>query len=184
MTTTYRQQRETRRPSPLWSSLLVLGVAVTVLGVLLIANPFTTASGLAVIVGVALVVSGIGEIVSAVRADSSGTAVLYGALTAIAGVVILAWPNVTLHAIALIVGAALIVAGVVRALLVLASRSRRPDQAAGRGRSLLIAGLAVVLGILAVVWPGATVAVLAVLFGIQLVVTGVTEVLLGLALRP
>ncbi|OAA25389.1 hypothetical protein UG55_102249 [Frankia sp. EI5c] len=182
MTTTYRQQRQTQHRSPLWSSLAVLGIASTVLGVLLIANPFSTAGGLAMIAGVALLVSGIGEIVSAVRAEHSGTTVLYGVLTAAAGVVILVWPHVTLRVIALVVGAALIVGGVVRALLVLASR--RAGHAPGRNRSLVIAGLAVVLGVLAVCWPAATVAVLAVLFGIQLVVTGVTEVLIGLALRP
>ncbi|WP_026310705.1 HdeD family acid-resistance protein [Parafrankia elaeagni] len=184
MTTTYRQQRETHRPSALWSSLVVLGIAATVLGLLLIINPFSTAGALAVLAGVALLVSGIGEIVSAARADQGTTTVLYGVLTAAAGVVILVWPNVTLHAIALIVGAALIIAGVIRALLILSSRSRRAGGASGPARGLLIAGLAVVLGILAVAWPSATVVVLAVLFGIQLIVTGVTEVILGLALRP
>ncbi|KPM54956.1 hypothetical protein CcI49_08700 [Frankia sp. CcI49] len=184
MTTTYRQQRQTQRPSSLWSSLVVLGVAVTVLGVLLIANPFSTAGGLAVLAGVALLVSGIAEIVSAVRAEHGGTAILYGVLTAAAGVVILLWPHVTLHAIAIVVGAVLIVAGVIRALLILAGRHSGAGHGAGRRRSLLVACLAVVLGILAVTWPAATVSVLAVLFGIQLVVTGVTEVLVGLALRP
>ncbi|ABW11638.1 conserved hypothetical protein [Parafrankia sp. EAN1pec] len=184
MTTTYRQNRETQRPSSLWSALVILGIAVTVLGLLLITNPFTTVGALAVIAGVALLVSGITEIVSAVRTENSSSAIFFGALTAIAGVVILLWPGVTLHAIALIVGAALIVAGVVRALLVLASRNGQAGRTGSVARGLLIAALAVVLGVLALAWPSSTVVVLAVLFGIQLVVTGVTEVALGLALRP
>jgi uncharacterized membrane protein HdeD (DUF308 family) len=50
--------------------------------------------------------------------------------------------------------------------------------------SLSLSVLAVVVGVLALIWPGATIAVIAVLFGIYLVVTGVTEIGLGLALRP
>lgn len=181
MTTTYRQNRRTEAPSQLWSALLALGIAVTILGLLLITSPFSTAGALAVLAGAALVVTGIGEIVSAVRTENAAGAVFFGILLVAAGVVILVWPAATLQVVAVVVGAALIIAGMVRALLVWNSRQLQQSRV---GRGLLLAGLSVVIGVMALVWPAATIAVLALLFGIQLVVTGVTQIALGLALRP
>ena len=181
MTTTYRQRRRTQQPSPLWSALVLVGMAVTVLGVLLITNPFSTPRALAVLAGVALVVSGIGETISAARSEHSASSASFGLLLAAAGVVILLWPGATLRVIALVVGAGLVAGGVVRALFLWATRRGRPR---GVGRGLLIAALSVAVGVIALLWPTATIAALAVLFGIQLVATGVMQISLGLALRP
>ncbi|SNQ46889.1 conserved membrane hypothetical protein [Frankia canadensis] len=182
MATIYRQQRDSA-PSALWPALVLLGVAVTVLGLLLITNPFATAGALAALAGVALVLSGISETIAAARAENVAGAALFGILLVLGGIVILLWPGATLRVVALVVGSVLIVTGAARAILI--RRSRAPG---GGGRNAptgyALAALSVVLGVLALVWPGATIVVLAILFGIQLIVTGVAETALGLALRP
>ncbi len=183
MATIYRQQRHRQTPSALWPALLVVGLAVTVLGLLLILNPFATAGTLAVLAGVALVLSGIGETLAAARAENSAGTAFFGILLILGGVVVLLWPGVTLRVLALLVGAILIITGVARALVTRALES--PETGArGAVSNYALAALSVVLGVLALVWPGATIVALAVIFGIQLIVTGVTEIALGLALRP
>ncbi len=193
MTTTYRQQRQRQTPSALWPALLVVGLAVTVLGLLLILNPFATAGTLAVLAGVALVLSGIGETISAARAENSAGTAFFGILLVLGGIVVLLWPGVTLRVLALLVGAILIVTGVVRALVTRALQSHelqsrelhsRETGARGAVPSYALAAVSVVLGVLALAWPDATVVALAVIFGIQLIISGVTEIALGLALRP
>ncbi|WP_462188268.1 MULTISPECIES: HdeD family acid-resistance protein [unclassified Frankia] len=183
MATIYRQHRRQQAPSALWPALLLLGAAVTVLGLLLITNPFATAGTLAVLAGVALVLSGISETIAAVRSENTAGTALFGIMLAVGGVIVLLWPGATLRVVALLVGAILIITGVVRALVTWASRS---SHGTGRGIAgpLILAALSIVLGVLALTWPGATIMALAVIFGIQLIVTGVTEIALGLALRP
>jgi uncharacterized membrane protein HdeD (DUF308 family) len=183
MATIYRQQRDRTAPSALWPALVLLGLAVTVLGILLIANPFATAGALAALAGVALVLSGISETIAAARAENTAGAMLFGILLTVGGIVILLWPGATVRAVALVVGAVLIVTGVVRALLTRSARA--PGSGGGSATAgYTLAILSIVLGVLALVWPGATIVVLAVLFGIELIVTGVAETALGLALRP
>jgi uncharacterized membrane protein HdeD (DUF308 family) len=182
MATTYRQRRGQEAPSSLWSALLVLGIAVTVLGVLLIANPFTAASTLAILVGVALLLSGLTETMSASRSSEGPAGALFGVMLLLGGILVLVWPGATLRAVAAVAGAVLIVAGVVRGFLAWREHGSRPGW--GIAVPLLLSALAVVVGVMALIWPGATIVVIAVLFGIFLVVTGVTEISLGLALRP
>jgi uncharacterized membrane protein HdeD (DUF308 family) len=182
MTTTYRQRRRPEAPSSLWPALLVLGIAVTVLGLLLITNPFATASTLALLVGVALLLSGLSETMSAARSPAGPAGALFGVMLLLGGVLVLLWPGGTLRAVAVVTGVVLIIAGVVRGAL--AWRERGGGPGSGTAVSLSLSALAVVVGVLALIWPGATIVVIAVLFGIYLVVTGVTEIGLGLALRP
>jgi len=192
MATIYRQRRHQDAPSALWSALLLLGVAVTVLGLLLITNPFATAGTLAVIAGIALVLAGISEILAAVRAENAAAPALTGILLALGGIVVLLWPGATLGVLALLVGVVLLLTGVVRAAATWHARSGHARGGAtgsmgGGGTtawSFTLAALSIVLGVLALIWPGATIVVLAVIFGIQLIVTGVAEIALGLALRP
>ncbi|MCK9895574.1 HdeD family acid-resistance protein [Frankia sp. AgB32] len=185
MATIYRQQRQHAAPSALWPALLALGTAVTILGLLLITNPFATAGALAVLAGIALILSGISETIAAARSKNTATAAFFGMLLVLGGVIVLVWPGVTLHVVAVVVGAVLIVSGLVRAAMMRPSSSRSSQGGSGGAVwGYVLGALSVVVGILALVWPGVTIVVLAVLFGIQLIVAGVAEIALALALRP
>jgi uncharacterized membrane protein HdeD (DUF308 family) len=173
------QSRNRAATGRLWIVLLIFGIAVTVLGVLLITNPFAAATTLAMLIGVALVVAGVNETLSA-AADRDGAAgIAYGLLLVIGGVIALLWPGITLWSLALLIGTFLILAGIVRAGL--AAYARRSGQQAGRG--LLLGVVLVVIGLIAVAWPAATVFILAVVFGIGMVIQGASQIALAMALR-
>jgi uncharacterized membrane protein HdeD (DUF308 family) len=160
--------------------LVALGVAVTVFGLLLISRPFDTATALAWLAGFALVLSGITDTVRAARSPAHRAEALLGIVSVFGGVVLLGWPDVTLQVVAVVVGVCLVVAGLVRVASDL--RARRGGER--RTASMVLGVVTVVIGVMALIWPSATIAVLAVLFGIQLVFQGVGEIILGLALRP
>ncbi|MBO0867793.1 MAG: DUF308 domain-containing protein [Micromonosporaceae bacterium] len=88
------------------------------------------------------------------------------------GVVALVWPRVTVVVLALVFGAFAFVDGA--GMLISVARGRI---AARRRNSVLVAGvLGVVAGALALVWPGLTALILAVLIGSWAVLTGLLQV--------
>jgi uncharacterized membrane protein HdeD (DUF308 family) len=193
-----QQDKQQAASSALWGALVVLGIAVTVLGVLLITRPFETASTLAWLAGVALILSGIIETIQAIgpkrdkhvpqahapqvttRGSEGASGALLGLVQVVAGTIIVAWPDVTLHAIAIVIGVCLVLAGLIRF-----GAAQQARKHGGRwSGSMALAGISIAVGVMALVWPSATIVVLAVLFGIQLIFQGIAEILIGLALRP
>ncbi len=151
---------------PWWVGSL-LGLACAVLGVVLVFRPFTSLSVLVVVVAIGAFAMGVSEVADAIRSVRRGPALLGGVLWIASGVVVLAWPDITAKALAIVVGVSLIVGGVV-------------DVAAGlRGSTdervaAVIAGLAsMVFGVLAISWPSVTVLVIAIVFGVRLMLFGV-----------
>src|SRR4051794_9533819 len=95
---------------PGWIAILVLGLATTVLGVVLIANPFASAWTLAVLVAIGLMANGILELFHYRTTHSAGD-VVAGILLLIGGIVAIAWPDITLWALALVVGLSIVLGG-------------------------------------------------------------------------
>jgi uncharacterized membrane protein HdeD (DUF308 family) len=95
-----------------------------------------------------------------------------GAASLAFGIVALVWPRVTVVVLALVFGAFALVDGA--GMLISVARGR----VSGRRRnSILVAGvLSVVAGGLALVWPGLTALILAVLIGSWAVITGLLQV--------
>ncbi|WP_043603227.1 HdeD family acid-resistance protein [Candidatus Protofrankia datiscae] len=178
MTTAETHRHHGGASSAVWMAGLFLGIAVTVLGVLLVAHPFAATRTLAILIGIGLVLSGIMDMVATARAGEE-TASFFGVLLVIGGIVVLAWPGVTLWTVALIVGICLLVAGVAR--IAMAGYARGHGRSWGWG--VFIGLLAMGIGILALVWPAATVFILAVLFGIELIVHGIGQIALALTVR-
>ncbi len=104
---------------------------------------------------------------------------MLGAIWLVAAVAALVWPDVTLWALAVAVGIGLIVGGVAEVLFAFRYRRELPRW----GLWWLDGWLSVVIGVCALVWPEATVVVLAVLLGIRLVLRGCATVSFGLGLR-
>ena len=99
-----------------------------------------------------------------------------GAVTAVAGGVILAWPGGTLVAVAVVVGIQFIVVGVFRAVTAF---TFAVDSVAARILFLLLGILLVVLGIVCLRSPQRTIALLVLLFGIACVISGALELFHG-----
>jgi uncharacterized membrane protein HdeD (DUF308 family) len=160
-----------------WLSVLG-GAALVVLGVWLLTNLFESVVVLAWLVGLSLIVAGVVEVI-ALRGEGMSWAVwLAGALLVAAGVAVIAWPDITLWIIAVLAGAGLVFEGAMRLVIALSNRERgdMPVQ-------LGLAAISIVFGIIILVWPEATVVVLAVLLGIRFVGTGIVAIGVGLQLR-
>jgi uncharacterized membrane protein HdeD (DUF308 family) len=159
-----------RQLKAVWWVFLVLGVITAALGVLVIVRPFTGAVGLAILIAATLIVSGIGDILAAPQWRHSWIPLVWGVLSIAAGVATLVWPDITLWALAVLIGIALIVRGAMRALASIASR---PPM---WGFWLVVGLIELAAGIAALVWPEITILALAVLIGIDLLIVGLVAV--------
>lgn len=145
-----------------------LGILAAVLGIVLLFHPYTAARTLALLVGLALVLGGVLELAVG-DTGRRWTSILVGAVLVIGGVLAAFWPSVTLKTVAVITGLVLILHGVVRLVLAVVSRHQIP----GWGWLAFAGVVNIAVGILAIAWPEATILVLSLLLGAQILVFGV-----------
>jgi uncharacterized membrane protein HdeD (DUF308 family) len=169
---------ENRFPLPVF--FLVRGVIALVAGVLLLVWPDRTLLLIGVILGVALIAFGVTEVVQAFSASGRlamerAIPVTVGLLAVAAGIVVIARPDSSVRVVAIAAGIYLIVAGIAAGI----SAFSDPEI---RGSQGFMAVLWIVTGLVILVWPDVTVTVLAVVFGISLVLRGIAEILLSIVL--
>lgn len=161
-----------------WWLYLLLGLAAVALGVLLLLDVFTAIRTLAVLAGLSLLVTGLLDLFSVDRFPSRWLGVVSGAVFVGAGLLALAWPDATLWAVAVVAGAGMLTGGVLRSIGAVGNRDVE-----GWGFVLVGGVLSVVAGVLALVWPRATLLVLGILLGVRTFLLGVLEVSFAIALR-
>jgi uncharacterized membrane protein HdeD (DUF308 family) len=162
-----------------WWLILLFGIALIVVGVVLLLNTDAAEFTLALLIAFALFLAGVDSIVEAQRHRVRWPSYLMAAIWIAVGVIALAWPDVTLWALAVVVGVGFLIGGVAEAWL--AIRLHRSLPAWG---VWLVAGvLTAVAGVLCIIWPDATVLVLAVLLGLWVVLRGVVTTMFALGLR-
>jgi uncharacterized membrane protein HdeD (DUF308 family) len=155
-----------------WFLSLLVGVVLIAVGVWLLTNLFESVAVLALLVGVSLLVGGLVEVAALGGPGGVGwPAWLAGGLLVAAGVAVMVWPDITLWALAVIAGAGLILAGVLRVILALAQRDQ-PDWPV----HLAIGAAGIALGAVVVAWPDATLVVLGVILGVRAVATGLVAI--------
>jgi len=150
---------------PWWATVL-LGLAVLVLGVLLVTRPLSALGVLAVYVGASSILTGVADLP---RHRWSG------ALWVVVGIVVLVWLGRVVVLLPVVLAAVLVVSGLVR---LLGWRGERTLD--GRLATALLALVDVGLGVLALAWPDVTLLLVAVLFGARAVFVGAGQVLDGL----
>lgn len=165
------------RESSRWWAFLALGVVSAVVGLVLMLDLVAAASTLALLVAFGLIVTGAGELLTAGRYQNRTVGLVAGAVLVVGGLIAAAWPGITLWVLAVVVGINLIVSGVAR---IAGAVSLRVE---GWGWLLVGGALSVVVGVLALGWPGATVLVLGLLLGIRMLIFGISEIMFGLALH-
>jgi len=167
------------RISRYWWQLLLNGLVLIVAGVLIFSIDWTIRS-LATFIGALFIFQGLTEVLNRGIDQSAARANLVtGLLSAAAGVAIIVWPSPGLLAVAVFLGAWLIVVGTFAISGSLAARRLLPNW-----WLLLVAGLLeVALGVLALADPGATLAALVTVGGIWAVAVGVTRAVISFELK-
>jgi uncharacterized membrane protein HdeD (DUF308 family)/acetyl esterase/lipase len=169
-----------RRPVALLPVWAVVPVALLCVlgGVALALRPFTSVEGIVVLAGINAILSG--ALVLTSRDDATlerGT--LLGLGWVVLGVVVLAWPSLSVAALAIVIGAALVVNGLSDVVGAVSGKQRSERVAA------LIGGVAsVVFGVLALAWPDITIFLVAIFFGARMVLFGVSQLTAVVKRRP
>jgi uncharacterized membrane protein HdeD (DUF308 family) len=163
----------------LWWLILLLGLALIVVGLLLLFNTNAAAFTLALLVAFGLFLAGIDSIVEAPRHRVRWPSYLMAVIWIAIGVIALAWPGVTLWALAVTVGIGFLIGGAAETWFAIRMHRSLPSW----GLWLFAGLLSALLGVLCIVWPDATVLVLAVLLGLWVIFRGIVTTLFALALR-
>ncbi|MGH9250145.1 MAG: lipase family protein [Acidimicrobiales bacterium] len=160
-----------------WWTVLVLGIACVAVGVWLLAEPFRSLSVLHWLVVAGLILSGVAELATAEASPRPWLSRLIGVGWIVVGVVAASWPGITILALAIAVGVALVAGGVIKFVTALF----------GDGDERFILGISgltnVIVGLLALTWPAVTVLVLAVIFGLRTIVFGIGQIALAFRVR-
>ena len=168
----------------LWKSVLALGVLTLALGAAVLIWPGDAIVVAAVVFGVYLLVSGIAQAIAAFAVDmSTATRVLYfisGALSVVLGYFAFRDFNngAAVWMMAIWIGVGFIFQGVTATALAI-------DVPAlpARGWYIFVGILTVIAGVVTLVWPISSIAVLAIVAGAWLVVIGITEIVGALSAR-
>ena len=164
-----------------WKLLLVRGVIAILFGIVAIAWPVTTAIALALLWGFWALFDGVGSLVQAFQPESRGSRVwlvIMGLIALAAAFFAIFSPAVTAVALTWILGIWLIVRGVFEAIGAFSSSLLMP-----RWLLLLGAALSLLLGVLFVSNPGRGAVGIAVWLGITAVVWGGVFVAMAIAIR-
>ena len=162
-----------------WWRVLVNGLALVVAGVLIFSIDWSIRS-LATFIGVLFIVQGVTyALTTGIDARVRQANVLTGLLSIATGILVIVWPGPGIVALAIILGAWLIVVGTLTISGAFAARRVLPDW-----WLLLITGLLEIpLGVLALANPGATLAALITVGGIWAVAIGVMRVVLSFEIK-
>ncbi len=157
-----------------WLPLAVLGGCCLLLGAVLTASPFRSLTVLVWLVAAGAIVTGLGELARDRAGHRRPASAAVGGLFVVAGVVAALYPGLTVGALAILIGLALLVGGLIRT--VSGIRPSAPGRGGSEPRLLsMAAGVTNMLaGALAVSWPAVTVLVLAIVFGVRTMLFGFT----------
>ena len=162
-----------------WPLLLLNGALLVVAGIVIFSIHWTVRE-LATFVGALFILQGVVEaLTTGIDARVRRANVLTGLLSIAAGIVIVVWPGPGVLAVAIFLGAWLIVSGILGITGAFAARRLLPDW-----WLLLIMGvLEIPLGVLALAAPGATLVALITVAGIWAVAVGVMRVVLAFEVK-
>ncbi len=154
---------------PAWLTVL-LALGSIALGLVLLVRPTASLGVLALLIGAGLVVAGGLELAAGTRGARIG--IVLAVVWVLTGLIVLLAPGLTVRALALVIGIALIVRGGVGVLASLRSSpvARTRD---GRVASALLGIAGILFGVVALSWPDITLLIAGVVFGAALVWTGI-----------
>lgn len=181
MTSPQPQPKDIYLRSP-WPAIITLGIVSLVIGLLVIIWPNASITVVVVLLGIQLVIFGTIRLVTALLdkhiEHARWLVGLTGVIGLVAGMLIMRSPLRSVEIIVTVLGIVWVVVGVIALVTAFVDRSAGP-QASHVFEALLSVGA----GALLLAWPGPTVRVVAAILGMFLILTGVVQVILGLAVR-
>jgi uncharacterized membrane protein HdeD (DUF308 family) len=166
-----------------WGWVLFFGVVTLLLGLLVVIHPRDTVYAFAIVLGIWLFVAGLFRIVTAI-ADEDDTGghrwlmAFLGVLAVIIGVLFLRRTDETVTTLGFLIGLFWLVGGIIEFFTAYSDRGSD-----GRGFRIGMGVLGFAAGLVTLVWPNITLAVLAWIMGIWLIVYALMEIVLSLQLR-
>ena len=166
-----------------WGWVLFFGIVTLILGILVVLKPKDTIYAFAILLGIWLFVAGLFRIVMAIAEsqDSGGErwlmAVL-GLLSVIIGILFLRRTEETVTTLAFLIGLFWVIGGIIEFFTAYTDRG-----SPARIWRIAMGVLAFAAGVVTLVVPHLTLATLAVIMGIWLIIYGVLEIALSLQLR-
>lgn len=165
-----------------WGWILGIGVLLLVMGFVALGTEIVATVASVWLVGVAMAVAGIGEIVHALRMRSWGRSILWlilGVLYTLAGIFFIMQPLQGAVVLTLLLGASLVASGLLRIVLAFQMKQGTPW--------VMVALSGVITALLGVIvlaqWPTSSLWVLGLFLAIDLIFAGVSWIMMGLALR-
>jgi uncharacterized membrane protein HdeD (DUF308 family) len=151
------------------TGMVLLGGAAVVVGGILLVNPFAAVRTLGLLLGLSLVIGGCLEIALGWEEGRRASAILLGGVLIVGGLLAAFWPEATVWTLAVLTGVSLLVHGLARVALAFTARA----EVHGWGWLALAGVVNIVIGLMVLAWPEATVLVLSLMLGIQVVAFGV-----------
>ena len=156
---------------PRWA-LIVFGLISIVAGVLALVWPGVTILALIILLGIDILIWGILLIVNAFRTGQGRVlAVVFGVLALIAGTSLFLQPMRNLGAVVIVLSVFWVVGGLIESIESVVERGR------GWGWELVSGLLSIAAGIVAIVWPGVTLFVIAVVAGVWMIMIGLMRLI-------
>lgn len=165
-----------------WGWIVALGVVYLIVGVIALGSVVLATAASVLLVGVMMVIAGVAEIFNAFQIKTWGKFLLWlvlGALYVFAGFVAFSNPLLTAVVLTLLLGAILIVSGIMRIVLAFSMKEGTPW-----GWALLSGVITLLLGLIILArWPFSSLYVLGIFLGIDLVIAGASWIAIGLGLK-
>jgi len=160
-----------------WGWLLGLGLVAIVFGVVVLSDAFGSLSALVWLTGLFLLFMGVAQLITMGRGGATGAHIAGAVIAIVGGIVLLAWPGETLKVVAWVAGITFLVWGIVRA----ATAFGGPHDT--RTHDVAIGVALIILGVIIMAWPGATITLIGILVGLVAIVWGVVMVIGAFNLR-
>ncbi|PXX71034.1 uncharacterized membrane protein HdeD (DUF308 family) [Nocardia tenerifensis] len=165
-----------------WQTVLVTGLLSVVLGVIILVWPDVTLVAAGVLFGIYLVVSGFLQLLAAFGAPASTgmrvLAFISGVLSIAIGVFCFRDELISILLLAIWIGIGWLFRGVSAVVIGLSE-----PEAPGRWLAVFFGVLTVIAGIVLIAWPLTSVATLAIVVGVWLIVLGIMEIIVAFGVR-
>jgi uncharacterized membrane protein HdeD (DUF308 family) len=165
------------------STLSILwGVLLIVFGILAVGSPFLAAVAVNVVIAWLIILAGVVHVMLALHAHRAGRLIwklLVGVAYLFFGVYLLMHPVVGVATLTLVIASLFLIEGILDIVLFLKMRSLR-----GSSWVLIDGIITLLLGLMIYLqWPSSSVWAIGILVGVSMIISGVTRVMLSLAVR-